>query len=66
MAKDKEKAEVLNALCLLQSFNSKTSSSLGTQHLELEDSHVEESKASLIQPATALRHTEGYGAGCGP
>lgn len=47
-------------------FNSKTSSSLGTQHLELEDRHVEESKTSVIQPATALRHTERYGAGWDP
>lgn len=47
-------------------FSSKTSSSLGTQHLELEDSLVEESKASLIQPAAALRHTEGYGTGWDP
>lgn len=47
-------------------FNGKTSSSLGTQPLELEDRHVEETKASVIQPATALRHTEGYVAGWDP
>lgn len=47
-------------------FNSKTSSSLGTQPLEVQDRHVEESKASVIQPATALRHTEGYEAGWDP
>lgn len=47
-------------------FISKTSSSLGTQSLELEDRHVEKSKASVIQPATALRHTEGDGAGWDP
>lgn len=53
-------------LFFISVFNTRTSFSLSTQPLELEDRHMEESKASVIQPATALRHTEGYGVGWNP